>query len=45
MIQARGKEGDDGNATFVGQWIKTPKVAKTIACLRHRRAAVVDVGK
>ena len=45
MLQAQGKEGEDGNATFVGQWTKTPKIARTINCLGYRRAAVVDVGK
>ena len=45
MLQARGKDAEDGNATFVGKWIKTPRIAKTIDCMNYRRAAVVDVGK
>ena len=45
MLQARGKDGDDGNATYVGQWVKTPKIARTINCLDYRRSAITDVGK
>jgi hypothetical protein len=45
MLQARGKEAEAGNATFVGEWIMTPKIARTIKCLRYRRAAVIDIGK
>ena len=45
MLQARGKEAEDGNATFVGEWIRTPKIARTINCLGYRRAAAVDIGK
>ena len=45
MLQARGKDQDDGNATFVGRWVKTPSTAKTIRCNGHRQAAVVDIGK
>ena len=45
MLQARGKDGDDGNATYVGQWVKTPKIARAINCLDYRRSAIVDVGK
>ena len=45
MLQARGKDGDDGNATYVGQWVKTPKIARTLNCLDYRRSAIIDVGK
>ena len=45
MLQARGKDLDDGNATFVGKWVETPNTAKSIRCLGHRQAAVVDIGK
>ena len=45
MLQARGKDSEDGNATFLGQWIKTPKIAKTVNCFGYRRSAVVDIGK
>ena len=45
MLQARGKDLDDGNVTFVGKWVETPKTAKTIKCRGHRQAAVVDIGK
>jgi len=45
MLQARGKDGDDGNATYVGQWVKTPKIARTINCLDYRRSAITDVGR
>ena len=45
MLQARGKDQDDGNATFVGRWVKTPNTAKIIRCNGHRQAAVVDIGK
>ena len=44
MLQARGQDSADGNATFVGQWIKKPKVAKYINCFSHRRSGIVDIG-
>ena len=44
MLQARGKDGDDGNATYVGQWVKTPKIARTLNCLDYRRSAIIDIG-
>ena len=44
MLQARGKDSDDGNATYVGKWVKTPRVARTLNCLKYRRSAIVDVG-
>ena len=44
MIQARGKDGDDGNATYVGQWVKTPKISRTLNCLNYRRSAITDIG-
>ena len=45
MLQARGEDSKDGNATFVGKWVRTPRTAKAIKCNRYRQAAVVDVGK
>ncbi len=45
MLQARGENSEDGNATYVGKWVKIPRIARTIKCQGRRQAAVVDISK
>ena len=37
LLQARGRDQADGNATLVGWFVKTPSIAKDLHCLSKRK--------
>jgi len=45
IIQARGAERPDGNATLVGEWKKMPGITKHLMCIGTRRSTVTDKGR
>jgi len=45
IIQARGADRPDGNATLVGEWKKMPGITKHLKCIGTRRSTVTDKGR
>ena len=45
MLQARGRDQADGNATLVGWFVSLPSIAKDLHCLGKRKSSVVDKGR
>lgn len=45
LLQARGQQQEDGNATLVGFWVAMPPISKYIKCIGKRKSSVVDKGR
>jgi len=45
LLQARGKEQADGNASLVGWFVTVPQICKNLHCLQKRKSSVVDKGR
>jgi len=45
IMQARGSERPDGNATLVGEWKRMPGITKHLNCIGTRRSTVTDKGR
>jgi len=45
IMQARGQERPDGNATLVGEWVKMPGITKHLKCIGTMRSTVTDKGR
>jgi len=45
ILQARGQDAADGNATLVGWFVTVPTIAKNLHCQDKRKSSVVDKGR